>query len=809
SEGVQTLVGNATSTSRIFVTATGVFTQSSGTFNMATSTGDTLNLGRLTFYNLNITGTTTLSNDTVTTTNVLTNSGVLIAGSSTIVLPGTGTPFVNNGTFTSNTSTVVYSGSTSNIASTTYYNLTLNGATSADITGSTTVQNTLSITNGMLEEPGSDYLTLSGSGTPLSNSSAAFLATSTNRVNVSFSGSSVNIPSAVYYTLLINSASSSLIGNVTSSNALVINSGKTLNAGSYTIVFSANSGNVFQDSGTFNAGTSNVFYAGTGAVTTSPQTYYTLTLGTGTYALAGHTTSTNAFTNSGTTTLGAYNLISSGTHTNGGVITLSGAGVIKKAATGGMDETSYISGSANGTGNTITITVTDVTSNLLASSVETKSATLVASTYSDSESVTLTETGVATGIFTGTIPFNIASAASSNSKSDVSGSGSLTLTFTNGYGDLTGTGISATYSGSSVSLGGGTGGGSAPSVSSVTSAATVSAGAETTSQIISLSLSATNAAQVAISEDPGFAGASWETYAPTKSFTLSGGFGVKTVYIKFRSVSGGVTSVYKVNVTLKQGYVAAPIVTAPATSEPVMGTTATTQFELSSPTSKVVISPVKTLVYKPNSIVKYTYSYKNETTKTIKIKTVRQVVDAKGKAVTKVTGSASIAKGKIFKLNTSNTLNSKLADGVYTIKVQVLDFKTGKLIDENSFSVTVKKPVPPPTITTTNPDSKVVITGLKVDYKAGSAVKYTYSYKNNTTKPVSVKIVRQVVGANGKVVNQVDGTRTLSKGASFKFNATSSLGSKLPVGTYTVKVKILDAKNVVLDENGFDFVVKK
>ncbi|MEW6407367.1 MAG: chitobiase/beta-hexosaminidase C-terminal domain-containing protein [Patescibacteria group bacterium] len=57
----------------------------------------------------------------------------------------------------------------------------------------------------------------------------------------------------------------------------------------------------------------------------------------------------------------------------------------------------------------------------------------------------------------------------------------------------------------------------------------------TNSQNITLILSASgDAAQMLISENSDFSGASWETYAISKSFTLSSGDGTKTVYVKFR-----------------------------------------------------------------------------------------------------------------------------------------------------------------------------------------------------------------------------------------------------------------------------------
>jgi hypothetical protein len=627
-----------------------------------TGTGNLGGAGNTTLANINITGTSTLAGN-VTSTAVATITGSLSGGSSTLTLTATGTPFVKIGTFNVNTSSITYTGGSgaTNIASTTYYNLT------------------------------------------------------------------------------INTGGAVLTGNTTSTNNLTVNSGASLNLATYNAVVSSsfsNAGTVTQTSGTVTlTGTGNLGGAGN-------TTLYNLVISIS-ETLVGSVTSTNSFINNGVFTLGDYNLVASGDYTNNGTTTLSGTGVAKKAASGGMDSTAYTSGSSNGAGNTVTVSITDPTANLIAGSVDTKTATVVASIYGDSETITLTETGTSTGIFSGSIPFNIINSKTANSKLDVSGSGTLTLAYTNGYGALSGVGIAASYTGSDYNSGGSAGGSSS-------------------------------------------SGSSGTTPPPV-------------VVVPVQVV---VSTTTVVNVT--------PAVILPTVSiQTEVVAPLTPQFEVANADSKVVISPVKTLIYKPNSVVKYAYAYKNETTKTVKVKVVRQVLDTNGKVISKVTGSASIAKGKTFKFNASNTLGSKLADGVYTIKVQVLDFKTGKLLDENSFDITVKKPLPPPSITTNNPESNVVITGLKVDYKPGSAVKYVYSFKNEAGKPVSIKIVRQVVDENGKVVNQVTGTRTLSKNQTFKFNATSSLGSKLPVGTYTALVKILDTKNVVLDENSFDFLVKK
>jgi len=66
----------------------------------------------------------------------------------------------------------------------------------------------------------------------------------------------------------------------------------------------------------------------------------------------------------------------------------------------------------------------------------------------------------------------------------------------------------------------------------------------TTSQTVTLNNTATCSAthstptHYMASEDAGFSGASWQTYAPSPPFTLSAGYGVKTVYLKLKNDAG-------------------------------------------------------------------------------------------------------------------------------------------------------------------------------------------------------------------------------------------------------------------------------
>ena len=72
----------------------------------------------------------------------------------------------------------------------------------------------------------------------------------------------------------------------------------------------------------------------------------------------------------------------------------------------------------------------------------------------------------------------------------------------------------------------------------------INAGASvTSSSSVTLALSARNATQMMISNDAGFAGASWEAYATSKPWVLTSGDGLKIVYAKFRDGSSNLSSV--------------------------------------------------------------------------------------------------------------------------------------------------------------------------------------------------------------------------------------------------------------------------
>lgn len=295
----------------------------SGTFTAGTSTVDfngsgAQNIPALTYYNLSAsTGNTKTLQGTTAVSNVLTinASTTLAAGANTLNLSGTGTPFVNSGTFTAGTSTVNFNGSgAQNIPGLTFYNLTTSTGNTKTLQANTNVSNVLTVGAGTTFAPSSFTLNLSGTGTPFVVSGTFTAGTST----VNFNGSGTqNIPAQTYYNLSTSTGNTkTLQGTTTVSNVLTINASTTLAAGANTLNLSG-TGTPFVNSGTFTAGTSTVNFNGSGAQNIPALTYFNLSTSTGdTKTLQGTTTV------SGVLTINASTTLSLGSVT----LTLSGAG---------------------------------------------------------------------------------------------------------------------------------------------------------------------------------------------------------------------------------------------------------------------------------------------------------------------------------------------------------------------------------------------------------------------------------------------------------------------------------------------------
>ena len=514
----------------------GTVSYSGATANVASTTYSNLTLGTGTY--------TMLANTTVTGTLSLTAAGTLVAGTNNLTFTkDTGTPFTAAGaTLTAGTGTVTYSGTSANIASTTYYNLTVNNT--GTLLADTTVSGVLTVNSGKTLNAGGYTLTLSGTGTPLVHAGATF---NNQTGTVTYSGATANVASTTYSNLTLGTGTYTMLAATTVTGTLT-NTGTFVATSTLTL---SGSGTPLVNSGTFTANSSTVSYTNAGSVTTAGATFWTLTLGSGTYAFGGNTTSTNSFTNGGILTIGSsYYLYAPNTFDNNGTTTESG--IIKHPITSSkLTDSSGTEVTTYGAGDSVYINVVDSDGNLDASTVDTITGSVVtASTYSDSETVTLTETGVNTSIFRSTaLPFRLfTGAVNNNAQFEVAGNGTLNLAFTDSK-DSTDTGLdSASFLNSNLpsgQTGGGGGGGSTvvditpPTNTSISIASGV---ISTTNVNVTLTLGATGASYMMINNSNNFTGSSWEAYVTTKSWTLTSGVGTKTVYVKFKDTSDNIST---------------------------------------------------------------------------------------------------------------------------------------------------------------------------------------------------------------------------------------------------------------------------
>lgn len=248
----------------------------------------------------------------------------------------------------------------------------------------------------------------------------------------------------------------------------------------------------------------------------------------------------------------------------------------------------------------------------------------------------------------------------------------------NGEGLNSSSANAITNAATSGSTGGGGGGGAViqPAMPIVVSAKINGGVAEVVSANVTLSLLATNASEMAISNDESFAGVSFEPYKVDKYWTLSPGIGNKIVYIKFRSPSGGVT-----NTTATVKLVAATAAT------PVAGTAAEAKV---TPAGALKINLPASLQVKLGKSLDYGYQFTNKTGKTLKIKLHRTVTDPSGKVIADVAGTRTLAKDKSVSLGLKATVAKNAPLGTYTISIKVTNLSDGGLLDQGSFTYNVQ-----------------------------------------------------------------------------------------------------------------------
>ncbi|MBU1020371.1 MAG: chitobiase/beta-hexosaminidase C-terminal domain-containing protein [Firmicutes bacterium] len=193
-------------------------------------------------------------------------------------------------------------------------------------------------------------------------------------------------------------------------------------------------------------------------------------------------------------------------------------------------------------------------------------ASPVAGTYTSTQSVTLTATGSTSIHYTisGTDPTCTTGTTYSGA---ISVSSTTTIEAISCYPNSNASTVSSfAYTINTSSSGGGGGGGAVLDITPPTNTSIViSAGvAEIASTAVILTLTATDAISMMISNDSVFTGRTWEIYSTTKNWILPTVDGVKTVYAKFKDTTGNISTVVSDMITLNT---ITPIVTPPVIPE--------------------------------------------------------------------------------------------------------------------------------------------------------------------------------------------------------------------------------------------------
>lgn len=291
---------------------------------------------------------------------------------------------------------------------------------------------------------------------------------------------------------------------------------------------------------------SNYVYTGNVTVSASGQTFTftatttvmgTLTVGSGTTVVVD--------TGVDLTVPAVGSIVNSGTITQTGTI-ISPHSNLRFVTSGGTQQSTI----TYRAGDLLYVEVTDDDGNLNGATAESMAANTnqirLYSNTGDAESVLVTETGVATGVFRGAITVRGTNAASvGDGTLDMTGNGTLSVAFV----DATYTADASTTTISVVSEGA-SGSGSSSATSLTGTVMINNNAASTNSKVVTLQLNASGASEMAISESADFVGGVWEPYATTRTFTLSSAAGTKTVYVKFGSSTGSISAVASDSITL-------------------------------------------------------------------------------------------------------------------------------------------------------------------------------------------------------------------------------------------------------------------
>lgn len=325
---------------------------------------------------------------------------------------------------------------------------------------------------------------------------------------------------------------------------------------------------------------------------------------------------------------------------------------------------------------------------------------------------------------------------------------------------------------------------------------------ETTSPLVTVHFNVPTAVGVALSNSTDFSGASFETYTPTKSWILSAGAGFKTVFARFRSSAGGIVDSSD-SIILKN------------VISPVTSTTAPAQVPVfTNPQSNIGISNITAITAQAGSTITYNYAYKNTSTHSVTITVARELVNKKGQAVFVSKATTTLKPGAVFARQIDHSLAKTTPSGDYTVQISISDTRN-KRIDYNGFGLTVlaAKQTAVGQIAVATNDSPLVFDAATVakvltPVNLPGLLTLRYTYTNTTALVQNLVATRELVDAQGRVIQSFPGVWTMKPNEAYTKTFSQSLSATLPPGQYAIRVRAVDKKTLApVAENKVTFTI--
>lgn len=238
---------------------------------------------------------------------------------------------------------------------------------------------------------------------------------------------------------------------------------------------------------------------------------------------------------------------------------------------------------------------------------------------------------------------------------------------------------------------------------------------------------------------------------------------------------------------------------------------------LSNPNSKIAVTLPTIVSYQPGALMNFSYKYGNDSGKKVTVKVVRQLLDSKGKVVKSATVSKTLKSKTSFNNDIKENLPKTLKPGTYTVKVMILGAKN-KVLEQNSFKIEVEKlkkkyfslSANMPEINNLSFDQSA-LDKVKSNISLPVQLKLKYSYLNDSDSKQKVRMVRDLVGPNGKVLQTKTGNWNMNPGEEDSLNFTQPITPNLLEGDYYIRIRAYDSgtKELLAESSvGFNIILK-